>query len=60
MERKISSIFLSLLPLYMDGFDRNKFDWDIGKIDMKLQAERYSPLYNKDVGIKGNKFLYGK
>ncbi len=44
----------------MDGYNQNTFDWDIGKIDVKLQTERYSPLYNKNVGIKGNKLVSGK
>lgn len=27
------------------------FKWDVGKIDQKLQKERYTPVYNKEVGV---------
>lgn len=28
-----------------------KYVWNVGKIDQKVQKERYAPVYNKDVGI---------
>lgn len=39
------------------GFDPKKFKWNLGKIDQKLQKDRYSPVYNKFVGIIGNKLI---
>jgi hypothetical protein len=47
----MSDIFVSLLPIYVKSFKTSTFGWGIGKIDFKLQNERYSPLCNKDVEI---------
>lgn len=34
-----------------------KFVWDVGKIDQKLQKERYTPIYNRDAGVHDNKLV---
>ncbi len=28
-------------------FNKDTFKWDIGKIDQKMQKDRYAPVYNK-------------
>lgn len=30
---------------------KDVFKWNIGKIDQKAQIERYTPVYNKGVGV---------
>lgn len=34
-----------------------KFVWDVGKIDQKLQKERYTPVYNEEAGVKDGKLV---
>lgn len=33
------------------------FVWNVGKIDKLIQKERYAPVYRKDVGVVGGKFV---
>jgi hypothetical protein len=61
IETSLSNIYKNLLKSYTKEFNDNKkdnkFKWNLGKIDQKMQAERYSPLYNKNVGIENNKMI---
>lgn len=61
IETSLSNIYKTLLKAYAKEFNENKkenkFKWNLGKIDQKMQDLRYSPLYNKYVGIENNKFL---
>jgi hypothetical protein len=33
------------------------FRWNIGKIDVKIQKERYTPIYRREVGIENGRFV---
>ena len=59
IETNLSNIYKSLLkkqhPDFSENKKDNKFKWSLGKIDQKMQQERYSPLYNKLAGLVGNK-----
>ena len=55
--KEISSIFLSLLPRYIPNFNKEKFKWEMGKIDLKVRVGRYSPMFQADVGIINGKFI---
>lgn len=33
------------------------FSWDVGRIDLKLQAERYTPIYRKTAGVVNGKLI---
>jgi hypothetical protein len=48
---EISEIFLKLIPMYFHDFAKDKFKWEMGKIDVKLRVGRYSPMFRVDVGI---------
>lgn len=54
-ERQLSEIYCKLLPLYIKGFDKEGFEWDVGQIDKRLQEKRYSVLYNESVGVDNGK-----
>jgi hypothetical protein len=43
--QKISEIFTSLLPKYIPNFVKEKFVWEMGKIDVKFRVGRYSPMF---------------
>ena len=34
-----------------------KFKWEVGKIDQKLQKERYTPIYNQNAGFENGKLV---
>jgi hypothetical protein len=55
IETTLSDIYKTLLKEYHPEFSENKkenkFKWSLGKIDQKMQEERYSPLYNKGAGV---------
>ena len=55
IETNLSNIYKSLLkkqhPEFSENKKENKFKWNLGKIDQKMQEERYSPLYNKHAGV---------
>ena len=44
----MSSKFQEIARQYIKD---EKFMWDVGKIDQKLQKERYTPVYRHDVCI---------
>jgi hypothetical protein len=48
---EISNIFSTLIPQYVPNFNQNSFKWGMGKIDVKVRTERYSPLFKLGVGI---------
>lgn len=54
---QISSIFASLIPQYVPDFDQESFKWGMGKIDVKVRAERYSPLFSLSAGIEEGHFV---
>lgn len=55
--KEISAIFLALLPKYFPNFNKEKFKWEMGKVDVKIRIGRYSPMFKVDVGIENGKFL---
>lgn len=55
--KEISSIFLSLIPRYVPTFNKEKFKWEMGKIDLKVRVGRYSPMFKVDIGIENGKFV---
>ena len=54
---EISLMFRSLLPTYVNTFDEKTFKWDVGKIDQKIQVERYTPIYRANVGVEDAKLV---
>jgi hypothetical protein len=38
-------------------FNKDTFKGNIGKIDQKMQKDRYAPVYNKKVGIENGKLI---
>lgn len=56
-ERKISDVFVQLLPHYYPDFSKDTFAWKIGKIDQKIQKQRYTPIYSATVGVEDGKFI---
>ncbi len=55
--KQISKIFEGLLPQYFPKFSKDKFKWEMGKVDVKIRVGRYSPMFTLDVGIENNKFI---
>jgi hypothetical protein len=33
------------------------FSWNVGKIDLRLQKERYTPIYNRDACVEDGKLI---
>lgn len=46
-----------MIPLYVADFDQGSFKWGMGKIDVKVRAERYSPLFSLGAGIEEGRFV---
>lgn len=47
---------IKLEPKLSEDWDHDRplkdnFRWKMGYIDTKIQKDRYSPIYNQDVGI---------
>ena len=38
-------------------YQRDKFKWNMGKIDQKVQKERYTPIYREDAGIINGRLM---
>jgi len=38
----------------------SKFKWGLGKIDQKLQKERYTPIYRSSAGIQNKRLINEK
>lgn len=38
-------------------YNKATFKWGLGKIDQKMQKERYTPIYDQNVGIENGKLL---
>lgn len=57
IEKSLSEIFLKLLKKKFPNFDKKQFKWNLGKIDQKMQSQRYTPLYNPKAGIVNNKLI---
>ena len=55
--KDISNIFASLIPKYYPGFVKEKFKWEMGKVDLKIRVGRYSPMFKAETGIEDGKFL---
>lgn len=45
-----------MLPCYFSEFDKAKFKWEMGKIDLKFRT-RYSPMFYLEAGIENNKII---
>lgn len=37
--------------------DIKKFKWNVGKIDIKVQKERYTPIYVQTAGVEQGKLI---
>lgn len=50
-EKIISQHFRDLIAHYYPDFDPKTFSWKIGKIDQKIQKQRYTPIYSPTAGV---------
>lgn len=46
-EEKMSKCFRKLLEESYQNFDPKTFKWGLGKVDQKLQKERYAVIYRQ-------------
>ena len=50
-EQELSNNFFNVVRESQKKFDSKSFKWGLGKIDKKMQQERYTPIYRPDAGI---------
>lgn len=48
---QLSAIFVGLLPKYFPAFNKDKFKWEFGKLDVQFRIGRYSPMFDLGTGI---------
>lgn len=56
IEKEVSQCFKKLLE-EDPSFDSKTYKWSLGKIDQKLQKERYTPIYRESAGIENGKLI---
>jgi hypothetical protein len=50
---RICRALITKLPHY----DAKTFKWEIGKIDQLYHRERYTPIYDPDVGVENGRLI---
>lgn len=51
-EQKISSCFRkNMIKIVGEKAEEKGYKWKMGKIDQKMQRDRYTPIYGNNIGI---------
>lgn len=51
------SLICRSLIMKLPHYDAKTFKWEIGKIDQLYHRERYTPIYDQNVGVENGRLI---